>query len=251
MPNPRTKPLSLAVGIALCLAADAHAVGHATLGMRLGLNRNQLRAEETGRDLEIEKMATTGIAAGLVGNVALTDWLSFQLELLYCEKGGKYDVRVGLPVEIPGFGINTIDERSLQYVEVPFLVKAVLPVRWPVRPTFVGGISAALKLDGDLKNRVNIRIETFEISHLRIEDITSQLTTLDASAVIGGGLEFAVGKRPFVLDQRFSFGLRANHYETSIPASYFQEIGIPVTEDIVYKIDMYNYVWSLSLGYLF
>jgi len=54
-----------------------------------------------------------------------------------------------------------------------------------------------------------------------------------------------------MVDRRFFFGLGANNYQVTIPASDFQAIGIPITEDIVCRIDMSNYDFSVSIGYLF
>jgi len=76
----------------------------------------------------------------------------------------------------------------------------------------------------------------------------------------GGGIGLAQKKQILILDlargklmvdRRFFFGLGANNYQVTIPASDFQAIGIPITEDIVCRIDMSNYDFSVSIGYLF
>ncbi|MGQ9801680.1 MAG: outer membrane beta-barrel protein [Candidatus Saccharicenans sp.] len=233
------------------MASSLEALAPRTLGCKIGYNRNQLRGQETGPEIEVTKIATNGVTIGLVGNIKILDWLYFQPEVLYFQKGGKYDVKVQLPVSIPGFEVSVIDTRSLEYLEIPLLLKVALPLKWPVKPTFLTGISAGLKLRGNLENNVNITISGYHIPYFRTEDITSQLNTLELSYVIGGGFDFKVGRGTLAIDQRFFFGLKTNKYETVIPASYFQNIGIPIPTDVVYRLNMNNYVFSVDLTYFF
>lgn len=221
------------------------------IGFKIGYTHNQLRGKETPANVEVTKIATNGVALGLVGNIKITSWLYFQPEFLYFQKGGKYDVQVEIPVSIPGFGVNVVDNRLLEYLEIPLLLKVYWPVKWRVVPTFLTGISAGLKLRGQLENNVNISISGYNIPYFRTEDITGQLNTIDLSYVIGGGLDFKLGRGKLAIDQRFSFGLKTNDYQTVIPAAYFQMIGIPITQDIVYSLKMYNYVFHVAVTYFF
>ncbi|MCX8160583.1 MAG: PorT family protein [Candidatus Saccharicenans sp.] len=243
----------LVVGLVMfcLLGASLEAVTPGKIGFKIGYTHNQLRAKDTGADVEVTKIATNGVALGLVGNIKLTNWLYFQPELLYFQKGGKYDVLVPLPVSIPGFKVNVIDDRLLEYLEIPLLVKVTLPVKWPVIPTFLTGISAGMKLRGQLENNVNISISGFNVPYFRTEDITNQLRAVEFSYVIGGGFDIKLGQGKLALDQRFSFGLKTNAYETVIPAAYFQRLGIPVTEDVIYRLNMYNYVFHVAVTYFF
>ncbi|MCR4396579.1 MAG: PorT family protein [Candidatus Saccharicenans sp.] len=244
--------LSLSVLLALfVLAGSLEALTPRTLGFKIGYTRNQLRGQDTGPGIEVTKIATNGVTIGLVGNIKILDWLFFQPEVLYFQKGGKYDVQVPLPISIPGFQVNVIDTRSLEYLEIPLMLKVALPVKWRVKPTFLTGLSAGLKLRGSLENNVNITISGYNVPYFRTEDITSQLNTLELSYVIGGGLDFEVGRGKLAVDQRFFFGLKTNKYATTIPASYFQNIGIPVPTDIVYRLNMNNYVFRVALTYFF
>jgi len=229
----------------------SEAIDWRTLGFKVGYTSSQLRAEDTGANVEVKKYATNGLTIGLVSNIKITNWLFLQPELLYSQKGGKYDVQVPMPVEIPGFQVNVVDKRMLDYLEIPILLKVTLPLNWKVKPTFLTGLSSSFKLKGKLENTVNIKILGYNFSYFQIEDIKSQLNAIELSYIIGGGLDFEIGKGKLALDQRFSFGLNKNKYETAIPASYFQAIGIPVPADIVYRLNMYNYVFSVSLAYLF
>ncbi|MDI6846450.1 MAG: outer membrane beta-barrel protein [Candidatus Saccharicenans sp.] len=232
-------------------AGNLEALAPNVVGFKMGYTHNQLRGKETGAELTIKKMAINGLGIGLVGNIKINSWLYFQPELLYFQKGGKYDVQVPLPVQIPGFQVNVIDTRSLEYLEIPLLLKVSLPVKFPVQPTFLTGMSFGLKLRGTLENKVNISISSYQFPYIRTEDITSQLKSIEPSYVIGGGFDINLGRSKMSIDQRFSFGLTTNDYETVIPASYFQNIGIPVPQDIVYRIQMYNYVFQLAITFFF
>jgi len=68
---------------------------------------------------------------------------------------------------------------------------------------------------------------------------------------LGGGLDFALGRSRLAEDQRFYCGLKANKFTTTIPASYFNNTGIPVSSDIIYALEAYNYVFSVPVSYLF
>jgi len=222
-----------------------------TIGFKVGYTRGQLRAVETGEDIQVEKFATNGLTLGLAANIKLTNWLYFQPEFLYFKKGGKYKVEVPIASPIPGFEVNVVDTRYLDYLEIPLLIKVALPLKWKVKPTFLTGLSAGFKLSGQLDNKVNVSLSGYNFTWPRTEDITSQLNDIEFSYIIGGGLDFEIGRGKLAVDQRFSFGLKTNKYETVIPASYFQSIGIPIPQDIVYRLKMYNYVFSVALTYFF
>jgi hypothetical protein len=233
------------------LAADLEAMAPRTLGFKVGYTSGQLRAVETGDDIQVKKFATGGLTLGLVSNLKLTSWLYFQPEFIYFQKGGKYEVDVPLPVSIPGFQVYVVDTRHLDYLEIPLLMKVSLPLQWKLKPTFITGVSAGIKLSGQLVNEVNVRIGGYNFLWPKTEDITRQLNNIELSYIIGGGFDLEIGRSTLALDQRFSFGFKTNKYETVIPASYFQVIGIPVPQDIVYRLKMYNYVFSVALTYFF
>lgn len=119
-------------------------------------------------------------------------------------------------------------------------MKVALPLKWAVKPTFLTGLSAGLKIKGELESNVNISISGFNFPYSRTEDITSRLNSIELSYVIGGGLDIEVGGDKLAIDQRFVFGLKTNKY--AIPASYFQTIGITVPADVYHRLNMYNYV---------
>ena len=233
------------------LSETLEAVAPQTIGFKIGYNRNQLRGKEDGSDFQVIKLATNGLTMGLVGNIKILNWLYFQPEFLYQEKGGKYEVQVPLPVAIPGIQVNVVDTRHLEYLEIPLLLKVVLPLKWPVKPTLLTGLSAGFKLRGNLENNVNLEILGQHLPYYKNEEISDQLNDIELSYVLGGGLDFALGRSKLAEDQRFYCGLKANKFTTTIPASYFNNTGIPVPSDIIYALEAYNYVFSVSVSYLF
>ncbi len=244
--------LSLAASVILFLMAnDLGARCSDAIGFKLGYTHSQLRAKDTGDDVSVEKLATNGMTFGMAANIAITSWLHFQPEFHYGQKGGKYEVEVPLPVAIPGFQVNVVDTRFLDYLEIPLLLKVSLPVKFPIQPTFLTGMSAGLKLRGQLINNVQISMSGMSIPYFRSEDITDQLNSLELSYIIGGGFDIGLGRGKLALDQRFSFGLKTNNYETIIPAYYFQSVGIPVPQNVVYRLQMNNYVLQVAITYFF
>jgi len=243
------RPALLAVCVFLAGASTLEARPERLFGFKAGFNSGQLRATEDAGDYDVENFRVNRGSAGIAANFGLNRFLSFQPELLFFVKGGKY--RVGVPVGVPGIAINVTDTRSLTYLEIPMLLKATLPLKFALKPTFLAGPSVGVNLGGRLKNRIEIVVPGYQFAWYNKEGIRDQVKDIELSLVVGGGFDIDLPKGKLVVDQRFFFGLSANNYQVTIPASDFQAIGIPITEDIVYRLDMNNYVFAVSIGYLF
>ncbi|MGQ9672055.1 MAG: porin family protein [Candidatus Aminicenantales bacterium] len=220
-----------------------------TFGMKAGYTSGQLRAQEAEGDFEVEKMALGGFLIGALAEIRLADSLSFQPELIYFQKGGQYNVKV--PVPIPDVSINVSDVRRLNYIEIPLLLQLTIPLRSSFRPTLLVGPSLGINLTANLKSKIRIKVPGFQFFLDEKKDIRREANDQEWSFIIGGGFNLRLPKGKLVLDQRFSFGINPNHYQVLVPASKFSALGFPMTEDMTYELKMQNYVFALSLGYLF
>jgi len=219
------------------------------LGAKLAYNRGQLRGQETEPGFQVEKMTLSGFAAGLMLNWKLSRLFSLQPEILYFQKGGEYEVDV--PVNLPGIEIKVNDTRSLNYIEMPLLFKFSLPLSTKINPTFLVGPSVGINLSGKLRSKIRIKIPDLQFTLVEKKDLKKEANNLEWSLVIGGGLDFRLPRGRLVLDQRFFFGLNANHYQVLVPASQFAPLGFPMAQDMTYELKMNNYVFTVSLGYFF
>lgn len=220
-----------------------------SFGARAGYNQGQLRGQKTEPGFEVEKMSLDCFSAGFLASWKVNQYFSLQPEILYFQKGGQYEVDV--PINLPGVVIKVHDTRSLNYLEIPLLFKFSLPVSARVSPTFLLGPSLGINLAARVKSKINITVPDFKFTLIEKKDIKKEANNLEWSLVIGGGLDLNLKKGRLTIDQRFFFGLNANHYQVLVPASQFAPLGFPMAKDMTYELKMNNYVFTVSLGYLF
>lgn len=215
-------------------------------GVKAGYNSSQQRAEEGDQGFDIDKISLSGASFGAFAAYRLGRLFSVQGEILYFDKGGSYDVQV--PLGIPGLTVTAHDERRLSYIEIPLLVKLSLPLWRTVRPTILTGPSFGYNLKADLRSDILIKVAGFPFEIRDKRDIKDEANDMEMSWIVGGGLDIDLGKATLVLDQRFFFGLRSNPFRVVVPVSELAPYGFPIDKDLVYDLDMYNYVWTVSLG---
>ena len=218
-------------------------------GVKLGYSSGQLRAEEDEGEFQVDKFSLGGFCGGLLAEIPLTAFLSLQPELLYVHKGGRYKVVV--PVGLPGVSVEVEESRGLTYLEVPVLLKLSLAVSKPLRLTFVTGPSVGLALGAELWSEVDIEVPGMSFTLKNQEDIRRDVNDVELSYIIGGLFDLSLAKGKIVVDQRFSFALRPNSYRVVVQASQFSQLGFPMAQDMVYELDMHNYTFMITVGYLF
>lgn len=233
----------------LALVSPLLAVQDDLLGAKFAYNRGQLRGQKTEPGFQVENMNLSGFSAGLMVNWKLNRLFSLQPEILYFQKGGEYEVNV--PVNLPGIEIKVNDTRSLNYIELPLLFKLSMPLSTKINPTFLIGPSMGINLSAKLRSKIKIKIPELQFTLVEKKEIKKEANNLEWSLVIGGGLDFKLPRGKLVLDQRFFFGLNANHYQVLVPASQFAAMGFPMAQDMTYELKMNNYVFTVSLGYFF
>lgn len=219
------------------------------LGIKAGYNQGQLRGQKTEPGFQVEKMAISTFSAGFMINWRINRVLSLQPELLYFQKGGQYEVNV--PINLPGIDIKVNESRYLNYLEIPLFLKISVPISHRLKSTFLLGPSMGINLTARVKSKIKITVPNFQFSLIEKKDIRKEANDFEWSFMVGGGLDLATKKGLLVFEPRFFFGLNANHYEVLVPAAQFALLGFPMTQDVIYKLKMNNYVFSASLGYFF
>ncbi len=246
---PILRSLSLALLAIMVSFPPLEAAGRWTFGLKVAYNRGQLHGEETEPGFQVENMAFSAVSAGIITTYKINNFLSFQPEFLYFQKGGEYEV--GVPIPIPDIEIKVNDTRRLNYFEVPLLLKLSIPLSTSIRPTFLLGPSLGFNLTANLRSMVRVKVTNLQLSFLEKKDIRKEANDLEWSLIIGGGLDFQLPRGKIIIDQRFFFGLNANHYQVLVPASQFAALGFPMAQNMTYELKMNNYVFTVSLGYLF
>ena len=170
--------------IAVSLASAQKISGGIKVGMNLA-NFYDVGDEFDGGDLK-PKMGFCGgafIAFG-VGRVVV-----IQPELLYSQKGAKFDV------EFMDWKITYM----FNYLEIPIFIKTVFPVQGKVKPNLFLGPYFGFTIT-DPQGRVEID------GTIEETDLTDVENT-DFGVVFGSGVDFELGKGKIVFDVRYDLGL--------------------------------------------
>jgi len=190
-----------AVAIMLLLPSLSLAKG-ITAGFKIGVNYADFFGEQVGEIEELlgnEFKSKWGLCAGGFIQFNISKVFAVQPEFLYTMKGARMED------EIVGETLKVA--YNLSYLEVPVLVKFMIPTPGGVKPSLFVGPAIAFKLSAKMK------IELARAEDLR-EDVSEDMEDTGFGLIIGGGLDF--GKLRF--DVRYSLGL------TSISIDESEEI---------------------------
>ena len=175
----------IALVIILCaLPASVRADGLIRVGIKGGANFANL----VGPDLDSNWKTKIGLAAGGFVSFQISRLLAIQPEFFYSQKGSTWKGDSDVTYKV-----------NLTFVDIPVLVKFFIPIsaQSALRPNVFVGPYAGIKM------RSKMTVETAEGSDdTDIED----LKKTDLGLVVGGGIDFAVGKGKILLDVRYSFG---------------------------------------------
>ena len=177
-----------AVALMLVLPNSSLAKG-ITGGLKIGMNSANLHGEaikklkeEVGQELQ----SKWGLCAGGFIRFNIGKIFAIQPEFLYTMKGAKFEETI--------LGETMKLEMNLSYLEIPVLVKLMIPTPGGIKPCLFAGPALAIKLSG--KTRLEYAGETEE------EDIEEMKDT-DFGLIIGAGVDF--GK--LTVDLRYVLGL--------------------------------------------
>jgi hypothetical protein len=178
-----------AVAIMLLLPSLSLAKG-ITAGFKIGVNYADFFGEDVAAMEELigfDFKSKLGLCAGGFLQFNLGKVLAIQPEFLYTMKGARMEEEI--------LGETVKVAFNLSYLEVPVLVKLMIPIPGGVKPSLFVGPSIAFKLGAKLKTEV--------LGDTTEEDLSDDMEDTGYGLIFGGGLDF--GKISF--DVRYSFGL--------------------------------------------
>jgi hypothetical protein len=176
--------------LGVLLAASSGVSAQAAMGFRAGVRNAGL---ETGQSVSTINKPVYGVYMGF----GLSDRLAFQTEVVYGTRGAN-----GL-----GLGADTLDasaagvDLSMDYIEVPLLLRAGFPGKRLLASFFAGGYVAFLA-----NCEVTAAGTTTSCDDAAAAQRFSPRTT-DLGLVAGAGLDLALGQGSIFVDARYSFGL--------------------------------------------
>jgi hypothetical protein len=158
--------------------------------LKFGFKAGLSLASFTGSQDTDWKIRAGGIIGGSMA-LRLADFLWFQSEIFFTQKGASYD---GV-----SNGITSKSRANLSYIEIPILLKTYVPAQSPTLfPNIYAGPFLGLNLSGTY--RVEYAGQTSEA------DIEG-LKTLDYGFVLGGGIDILLKSSRLTLDIRYELGL--------------------------------------------
>ncbi len=172
--------------------------------------------DEMGEQRQKEYGSKMGFSAGAFLMVDIFENFAVQPEVLYTMKGGKTEVELG--------GVTYTITESLNYLEIPVLVKYKIPTPGSLAPNLFFGPALAITLSAEMK----IEGDGSEA----VDDIKDYCKGTDFGIVLGGGLDFGVGTGKIMVDGRYTLGLT-------------------VIDDTEAKADVKNSVFAIMVGYCF
>ena len=189
MKNTMKAALIGAVAVMLLLPSLSLAQG-IKFGLKVGMNSADLfgdEIKEMEQDLGEELVSKWGFCAGGFIRFSLAKTFAIQPEFLYTMKGAKMEAIV--LDETMKFEFN------LTYLEIPVLIKIMLPTPGIITPHLYAGPVMGIKLSGKIKAEYAGESEE--------EDISDELKDNDYGLIVGGGID--AGK--ITVEIRYVLGL--------------------------------------------
>lgn len=179
--------LLLFLSLFLALPASAQILeGLSGIGFKGGLSFGTLRGEQAeGLKPQVD------FAAGAYGQISLSEVLTIQPEVLYARKGASVNVQE--EEENVDITIN------LDYIEIPVLLKAGIPVEAPVVPSIHAGPYLGFA--------VNREVSAEGGNGGGTESLDGAFSSTDFGVTLGADLNFRSGNRTITLSGQYDLGL--------------------------------------------
>lgn len=182
----------LAAAMLVVSASPGFAQGEVSGGIKVGVNFADLDFSEGGEDEEDEfQKRKTGFVVGGFVDVPVNERFSFQPELLYTQKGTKFEGE-----EDFGEGPVSFEQQiQIDQIQIPLLGKATFP-GMQVRPFVVFGPAVGITTRAKVKSE-------FDGEEEEDDDIKDIVKAVEVSLVVGGGVQFGAGS----VEIRYDHGL--------------------------------------------
>jgi hypothetical protein len=208
--------VSLAAGILLASALNASAEMKMGAGVKGGLAFSNFSGDSAKLlgDL-IDKTGLQWNASFPMGfNVSaffcldFNTWLGLQLEAGYSKEGGDYTG------SIANGSITCESKVSLNYLEIPLLVKVTAPIEFPVKPFVSVGPSMGILLSA--KDAFNESMAGGMTLKDTTYDLKNQLKSIDFGLTLGAGASIDAGPGAITIEGRYALGVTQMPKESSI-----------------------------------
>jgi hypothetical protein len=217
----RIPPIVLTCIIVVVFAANSLAVD-LSAGIKGGLGIANFKGggvDVTGV-VPFKNKPLLGLTGGIALNAKFTDIIGAELDVLYCMKGSKAECNTsGIYYDLSTGGWGIVDTKAerkytLNYIDIPVLVKFLVPLQAPVKPAFFMGPSFNLLLSSKMNEHIDSTyydslhsVKDTQAVMDSLEDRKSSTKSLQFGLVVGASAEMKMGPGDIVFDLRYSFGL--------------------------------------------
>ena len=157
------------------------------IGPKAGLNIANVVGDDA-RFFDRELESKTGFSGGIFFMYQFSNLFAIQPEAYYTMKGASLDIS------------NVKVTFTLDYIEVPVLLKLVIPVEGSdIRPSIYAGPSIAFNTTSKIKAEADGQSEEM--------DLKDDTKSTDFSLAFGGGIGFMLGANELGFDVRYILGL--------------------------------------------
>ena len=178
-----------------------------------------------------------GLAGGLALNAKFTDIFGAEIDFLYCMKGSKAEGKNSIqgydfnfPSELLTTTTTAEQKYTINYLDIPVLVKFLVPLEGKVKPAFFMGPSFNMLISSKMNQKTvvdtsflndttGITVVHSPVSVDSTIDRKSSSKPLDIGLVVGASAEMEMGPGDIVIDVRYSFGLSDIYKKDSFLAS--------------------------------
>lgn len=187
---------------------DDHKTGY--IGIKAGVNYAQVLDED--EVFNIDEALVPVVNAGLVFHQELSDYLGFQGEIVFSQKGDVYSYPTG------GTLGNTNTSVKVKALEVPLMLTVKPTGASPVQPYLNLGVGVAYLLgDVDIKTDLDVS-NPDQFKELVNKEFSTQI---EPTAQLGAGIRFLSSSKSYIdLDFRYARGF-VDIFEGTSPTETF------------------------------
>jgi opacity protein-like surface antigen len=160
-------------------------------GIKAGVNIAGVR----GSDTDSHHKSRIGFVGGGFLTYAFTPALAIQPEVLYSQKGYKWEDG------------SCKETGKYDYIEIPILLKYMFQMQGSTTPSLYAGVAPAFLMSAKVEWEDCEWGDGLILGNSGSEDIKDYTKSTDFGFVFGGGVDFALGTGLLMFDVRYTLGL--------------------------------------------
>ncbi|MFC1800042.1 porin family protein [Candidatus Eisenbacteria bacterium] len=176
---------------AVAVGVQAEGAGIVAKGIKAGINI----AGHRGSDTDDHHKSRTGFIGGGFLTYMFTPALGLQPELLYSQKGFKWEDG------------DWKETGKFTYLEIPVLVKYMIPMDGAVMPNLYAGVAPAFLMSAKVDWEDNYSGMGVILGDSGTDDYKDDSSSFDIGLVFGGGVNFSAGEGLLMFDVRYTMGM--------------------------------------------